>query len=224
MLRPEGSWPWSWSKPWPSRVRVEARSTWSRGQRRVRGASDSKLATGRAMTGRTARQEGGNGSVGLGWSQGSHRGSMNTLGSSVTKNRRMVEWERRERDVRGRASAQRLTEKGQQGQDLKSVDIGAMAKADCASCWRDPGLEFSSPEVGPTSRPAFPGFLDHPCRGGVSPRMGRVYAAQPAATALLPVASALPVLAGQVLCQVRVPRTGPGAAGSWQQGHRAGRR
>lgn len=31
------------SEALPSRVRVGARSTWSRGQRKVRGASDSKL-------------------------------------------------------------------------------------------------------------------------------------------------------------------------------------
>lgn len=135
---------------------------------------------------------------------------MNTLGSSVTKNRRMVEWEKRERVVRGRANAQRLTEKGQQGQDLKSVDIGAMAKADCASCWRDPGLEFSSPEVGPTSRPAFSGYLDHPCQGSVSPRMGRVYHGT---TTLLPLASALLVLAGwQAGCSARCGCRGRGLA------------
>lgn len=44
---------------------------------------------------------------------------------------------------------------------------------------RDPGLEFSSTEVGPTSRPAFSEFLDHPCQSGVSPRMGRVYSRYP---------------------------------------------
>lgn len=63
---------------------------------------------------------------------------MNTLGSSVTKNGRGDEWSSgnrgRELFAGGRECAQRLTEKGQQGQDLKSVDIGAMAKADCASC------------------------------------------------------------------------------------------
>lgn len=66
-------------------------------------------------------------------------GSTYTLGTSVAKSRRMVDWEKeREKLFAGRANAQRLTEKGQQGQDLKSVDIGAMAKADCASCWKGP--------------------------------------------------------------------------------------
>lgn len=150
---------------------------------------------------------------------------MNSLGSSVTKNGRVVEWEQRERVVRGRASAQRLTEEGQQGQDLKSVDIGAMAKADCASCWRDPGLEFSSPEVGPTSPPAFPAFLDYPCQGGVSPRMGRVYPATQLPTALLAVGSALPCSASW-WCSARCGCRGRGlaSAGSWQLMHRAGRR
>lgn len=57
------------------------------------------------------------------------------VGHQVRTRGRVVEWEQRERVVRGAGEcAQRLTEKGQQGQDLKSVDIGAMAKADCASC------------------------------------------------------------------------------------------
>lgn len=134
----------------PSRVRVEARSTWSRGQRRVEGpATVSYRGDGLCNDGQAAGQEGDNGSIRLDWARGAHRDSMNTLPEGSPVKPRTDGWSSGNRGrgvVRGRASAQRLTEKGQQGQDLKSVDIGAMAKADCASCWRDPGLEFSSPQ------------------------------------------------------------------------------
>lgn len=85
----------------PSRVRVEARSTWSRGQRRAEGPATVSYSSHRLCNDWQAasgtRGRGWLDSLGLVWSQGSHRGSMNTLGSSVTKNGRVVEWEQRER-------------------------------------------------------------------------------------------------------------------------------
>lgn len=96
-----------------------------------------------------------------------------------------------------------------------------MAKADCASCWKDPGLEFSSAEVGPTSRPAFPASLDHPCLEWLSRLAWGASTSTTASTSYPPATQIHPqhrfplgfLSALVVSCQVRVPRTGPGPAG-----------
>lgn len=74
--------------------RVSASKLTARGAE-ARGGSEgpatvSYSSKGCAMTGRRPDKEGEDGSIRVDWSQGSHRGSMNALGSSVTKSRRVV--------------------------------------------------------------------------------------------------------------------------------------